>query len=156
MSKGIKVGTALRNNEGKPDLAYLLTLRGGVEAAFGESLLMVGLSELGRWYRGEEGSLRTAILYILCELEPHWPEELARVSSYGASKYARGNYLAGMGLHVICSCLLRHVRKWNLGEVDDQESGVSHIGHIAWNALYLLHCSTIPELDDRVRAPEAK
>ena len=51
----------------------------------------------------------------------------------------------------VFGCILRHVWKWFRGEKFDDESGVHHLAHAAWNCLTLMsyerHCIGI---DDRV------
>ena len=77
--------------------------------------------------------------------------EVARVSTYGADKYERGNYLKGAPLSQSVDCLLRHLLAWSQGEDTDPESGHSHLGHVVWNALRLCQESIVrPDLDDRI------
>lgn len=153
--------TALRANTGKPELSYLLSFVGGIDFAFGESAFYGALLLLQEWYRAESARdvdgmdrLYEAAHCLLHECGEDWPEQLAKVSKYGASKYARGNFLAGMSWSTVLDCTLRHIRKIDRGEEIDPESGCSHRGAVAWNVCYLVHCvEMFPEHDDRLRAP---
>lgn len=65
--------------------------------------------------------------------------EVGRVGTFGANKYtdngwkevesAEGRYADAM---------LRHYFKHRAGEELDPDSGLSHLGHLAWNALAIL------------------
>jgi hypothetical protein len=64
----------------------------------------------------------------------------AEVCRYGETKYERYNYLkGGKPLSEYTDCILRHLVAWQRGEDLDPESGVSHLGHVVWNALALAH-----------------
>jgi hypothetical protein len=77
--------------------------------------------------------------------------EMAKVCTYGASKYDRGNYLKGAPLSQSVDCLLRHLLAWWEGEDKDPESGHMHLAHVVWNALRLCQESIArPSLDDRI------
>ena len=158
---------AMRFNNSKSDLAYLLTFDGGIEmllAPFDGGLDSDGLSEfrealegLSHWYRsglGASCALTSACEKLIEALDDTWPEDMAAVCVFGAKKYARGNYLAGRGWHDTCNSLLRHVLELLRGHELDAESGCKHVGHIAWNVCFLLHCVRhMPLHDDRVKPP---
>lgn len=150
---------ATRYSGGKPQLSYLLTFVGASGCMEQRSRLSDVVCRLGRWYRGEEGpcGLRDSLRSLLGRLGHDWPVELAHVAAFGARKYARGNYLLGRPWSETCDSLLRHLRALEDGVALDAESGLSHVGHAAWNALYLLHCvNTMPEFDDRIRPPASE
>ncbi len=65
--------------------------------------------------------------------------EVAKVLEYGASKYARGNWLRPTSWEVSFGCLQRHMAAWQAGEDNDAESGRSHIAHAACNLIQMLH-----------------
>ena len=66
-------------------------------------------------------------------------KEAAKVLEYGASKYARGNWLKPTSWEVSFACLMRHMSAWQAGEDNDPESGFSHLGHAACNIIQMLH-----------------
>lgn len=56
-------------------------------------------------------------------------EAEARALMYGEKKYGRDNWRLGMESHRLVAAALRHIHAYNEGEDNDQESGVSHLGH---------------------------
>ena len=64
---------------------------------------------------------------------------LAEVLEYGANKYARGNWLKGLTDVNCIDSLLRHLVKYQSGELIDPESGCHHLDHVLANALFLAH-----------------
>lgn len=56
-------------------------------------------------------------------------EEEAKVFEFGAAKYGRDNYKAGMDYSRLIDAALRHINAFNSGEDLDPESGLSHLGH---------------------------
>jgi len=81
--------------------------------------------------RQNTGKLQYSLLDLNC-LAP-----CVEVLEYGALKYARNNWKKGQPLTQIIDSLLRHITALQSGELIDQESGLSHIGHIQCNALFL-------------------
>lgn len=64
-------------------------------------------------------------------------EQCVRVLEFGAKKYARNNWKKGMPTSKIIDSMLRHLACLLEGEVLDSESGLSHLGHIQCNAMFL-------------------
>lgn len=62
-------------------------------------------------------------------------EEFAKVCEMGANKYGRNNWKKGGRKNVIIDSLGRHFIKLASGTEFDDESGLEHAAHIAWNAL---------------------
>jgi len=56
--------------------------------------------------------------------------EEAKVMGYGAGKYGRNNWLKGMAWSRLASAAFRHLLAWELGEENDQETGISHLAHV--------------------------
>jgi hypothetical protein len=76
-------------------------------------------------------------------------EQLSSVMQYGAKKYARGNYLIGSNATEYVDSLLRHLQQMMKGEMNDQESGCPHSGHLLFNAAMLAEVlSSQPEKND--------
>ena len=79
-------------------------------------------------------------------------EPLARVLEFGAQKYARNNWKKGMDVTKMMESLLRHAFSFLSGETEDQESGITHIGHIMCNCMFIQYMmDNKPERDDRER-----
>ena len=85
-------------------------------------------------------------------LDPFAVDNLTKVFTFGASKYADHNWLKGLKWSNITSSLKRHLAAYEQGEDYDKESGLLHAAHIAWNAMALLsHYKYHPQLDDRLQ-----
>lgn len=81
--------------------------------------------------RHNKGKLRWSLVDFKA-LEP-----LVQVLEFGAQKYAEDNWKLKMEIRTAIDSMLRHVIKLSDGELIDQESGLSHIGHIQANALFI-------------------
>lgn len=64
--------------------------------------------------------------------------KLGEVAGFGASKYARHNFLKGYAWSLSSDAHLRHFLAWQGGEDNDPESGLPHLAHAAWHDLALL------------------
>lgn len=79
---------------------------------------------------------------------------LIEVGQKGEKKYGTFNFLKGQTTLNCLDSLMRHLDKYiDPSQSDvDEESNISHLAHIAWNALVALHMQTNrPELDDRYK-----
>lgn len=66
-------------------------------------------------------------------------EQLAKVYTYGTRKYDDDNWWKGLRWKKdVFGCILRHVWKWFRGEKCDDESGLHHLAHAAWNCVTLM------------------
>lgn len=77
---------------------------------------------------------------------------LAQVAQYGEGKYSMYNFLKGGSQNQYLDCIKRHLDAYEDPTQDDldPESRVSHLAHVAWNALVAIYMLEIhPELDDR-------
>ena len=75
---------------------------------------------------------------------------VSQVSKMGAEKYALLNWQKGLPWRSVEDSLLRHLTAFHNGENFDEESGLPHIAHVAWNALALCEFYFIrEEFDDR-------
>ncbi len=80
-------------------------------------------------------------------------EPMVEVLEFGAKKYAPDNWKLGgdaLSYRRVTESMLRHIFAFMRGEDIDKESGISHIGHIQCNAMFLGHYSRHKtEQDDR-------
>jgi hypothetical protein len=87
---------------------------------------------------------------------PELLTETAKVLGYGASKYARGQWMRGMSFSSPLDAMQRHLTAWAQGEENDPESGLPHLGHAACCLAILLHFTQGPraaeyaKFDDRL------
>lgn len=78
--------------------------------------------------------------------------EIARVYELGVRKYARDDWRKGMSWNSVLDSLLRHVLYFEQGQDFDEESGLPHMAHAAWNAITLLeYMHDHPDKDDRYK-----
>lgn len=81
-------------------------------------------------------------------------EMVMQVGEMGAVKYGDHNYRKGMPVTKFINAAFRHVFiEWLFKGIDnDEESGMPHLAHGAWNLLAALEqMLTKPELDDRYK-----
>lgn len=81
-------------------------------------------------------------------------EELMRVGHEGEKKYSTFNFLDGMYFNDCMDSLKRHAMKLESPYHSDfdEETGIGHAFHIAWNALVIgFMLMTRPDLDDRYK-----
>lgn len=64
--------------------------------------------------------------------------EVAKVSTYGATKYAPRNWEKGLSWSSCFASFMRHFYARCTGEIYDPESQCLHTAHMAWNALAIL------------------
>jgi hypothetical protein len=77
---------------------------------------------------------------------------MVEVLEFGAQKYAAWNWTKGLSITEICESMKRHLDAFMEGEDNDKESGISHVGHIQCNALFLAWMlQHRPDMDDRWR-----
>jgi hypothetical protein len=77
-------------------------------------------------------------------------EEMVKVLEFGAKKYDEHNWKKGLPTVEICESMMRHIFAYLRGENEDTESGISHIGHILCNAMFLNYMQkNKPEFDNR-------
>lgn len=65
-------------------------------------------------------------------------EDVARVLTFGAQKYAAHNWCRGMAWGRLIGAALRHIFAFARGEDTDAESGLPHLAHAACCILFLL------------------
>lgn len=68
----------------------------------------------------------------------HALEEVSKVLTFGANKYADENWRGGMKWKRLAGAALRHIFSWLKGENKDPETGLSHLAHAACCLLFLI------------------
>lgn len=67
-------------------------------------------------------------------------QHIVKVFTFGATKYGDNNWQGLDNGYDRCkAALFRHLSKHESGEIYDEESGLPHLAHAAWNALVLIH-----------------
>lgn len=79
-------------------------------------------------------------------------KQVARVFTFGASKYGVDNWKKGFKWTRLIGAMKRHIADFEAGMDIDPESGIYHLAHALTNGLMLLdYHRTHPELDDRYK-----
>jgi len=102
---------------------------------------------------GQETAGRFSEGKIRHDLVAPWAlNEIARVYTYGTIKYSDDNWWKGLRWkRDVFGCILRHIWKWFRGERNDDESGLHHLAHAAWNCMTLMEYERNGiGIDDRV------
>jgi len=77
-------------------------------------------------------------------------EEVAKVMTYGAKKYASYNWMSGFDWTRLSDAAMRHINAFNAGKDIDPESGLSHLAHAACCVMMLFDTTKLyPERDNR-------
>lgn len=73
-------------------------------------------------------------------IEPEFIEGVGEVLTFGAEKYEPNSWQKVEDAeNRYYAALFRHLMAYRRGETVDSESGLSHLKHIACNAMFLLH-----------------
>lgn len=100
--------------------------------------------DVGTARRDDKGKLRWDLLPMDAI------RELVRVYTFGSVKYEDNNWRKGMKWTRVFASLMRHIDAFWAGEMYDEESGLHHLAHAAWNCITLMWYSWFrPGLDDR-------
>jgi uncharacterized HAD superfamily protein len=110
----------------------------------------LGLDEMFNRKSKHKG-LRYNVGKLRYDLVNPWAhEQLVKVFTMGAEKYAPRNWEKGMSWSNVISSLKRHLAAIENGEDYDSESGLLHAAHVAWNAHALTaYYKLYPQGDDR-------
>ena len=161
---------ALRYNNGKIrlDLIPLETVLNFIEAGFSTCTINEALREFqkGNDMSGSFYYIDIIGYHLLSSLEDNKLnnitsvfqlsdkslELIGRVFTMGAMKYDPQNWKKGLSWMETFGSLLRHYRKWSLGEAEDEESHLNHLGHAIVNAIFLKQFYHLaPWYDDRLK-----
>jgi len=85
----------------------------------------------------EKGKKFDAGKPIIDLVEPDFILGMAKVLTYGANTYGMYNWQEDLELYRIRSALLRHYIAYRKGEKSDKDTGLSHLLHLAVNAMFL-------------------
>lgn len=73
-------------------------------------------------------------------VEPEFIENVGKVLTFGAEKYAPNNWQKVEDpVDRYYAATLRHLLAWRRGEKIDPESGLNHLSHVATNIMFLMH-----------------
>lgn len=72
-------------------------------------------------------------------IPPQIIEGIGHVLTFGAKKYDDNNWKKGLSDENCLSSCLRHIMKFQRGEVYDDESGIHHLAHAACNLAFILY-----------------
>lgn len=88
------------------------------------------------------------------DLIPAYPlDELVKVYTFGATKYADHNWRKGLAWSRVFAAIMRHLWAFWRGEDNDPETGLPHPVHAAWGCFTLIEYMRFnTEGDDRYRA----
>lgn len=65
-------------------------------------------------------------------------EEIAKVLTFGATKYGDRNWEGGIKWGRVIGATFRHLTAWAMGQNKDPETGLSHLAHAGCCLLFLL------------------
>ncbi len=83
-------------------------------------------------------------------IDPYAMEQLAKVLTFGAKKYAEHNWRRGIKVSRIVAALDRHKAALMRGEDIDPESGLPHVDCMQCNTMFLSWTlKHRPDMDDR-------
>lgn len=73
-------------------------------------------------------------------VEPDFIEGIGEVLTFGAKKYTANSWQdVEDAENRYYAAALRHLMAYRKGETADEESGLSHLKHVACNLMFLLH-----------------
>lgn len=82
-------------------------------------------------------------------IDPTAMNELAKVLTFGAQKYAAHNWRKGLHKSRLLGAALRHLFAYLGGEDKDPETGLSHAAHAMCCCMFILGLEHRADLDDR-------
>ena len=71
-------------------------------------------------------------------LDPYALEEVAKVLTFGATKYGAQNWRKGIEIGRLMAACLRHIFAFMRGENNDPETGLSHLAHAVCCLMFAL------------------
>jgi hypothetical protein len=119
---------------------------------------------LSKWQHGGDNTDLLIAAYLVSNNPKFWPDgkvgtlsfggiawnDCAWVFEFGKKKYSEWNWSKGMAWSVPFGCAMRHLQKMELGQLIDDDSNLTHIGHFLANIVMLCtYVSVYPAGDDR-------
>ena len=163
----VEENIALRYNEGKPEISFILDLGPSIVEAlclaseddmYGDSLFIVPIVECSKIYQDIKRNCDYDDVYSKCVSMFQYLYcytdrqeifvDLAQVFAYDAIKYKRDNWKKGLSYPNLLNSASRHLLKYESGRAEDDESKLSHAAHAVWNLCILLYFYKI-ECDKR-------
>jgi Domain of unknown function (DUF5664) len=94
-----------------------------------------------KFYTSKSGAMREKMNDNYYDLIPFREivDSYKRVAEFGAKKYTPWNWAKGLPRVQLIGSLLNHTWAYLRGEDKDKDSGLSHVDHILWNAVALVH-----------------
>lgn len=90
-------------------------------------------------------------------LSPIAMTEIAKVMTFGATKYGANNWREGIAWTRVVGAVLRHIFAWLGGQDLDPETGISHLAHASCGLMFLLEYETTQKnKDDRYKPNDTK
>lgn len=87
-------------------------------------------------------------------LDAYAIEELSKVLTFGAKKYAPHNWRKGIVLSRLIAASCRHLFAIMRGEDVDEETGLAHAAHLMCCAMFMIWTmKNLPAMDDRWKEP---
>lgn len=83
-------------------------------------------------------------------LDPKFLEDVAKVLTFGAKKYAPNRWRKGIEVSRLIAATMRHINAISSGEDNDLETGLPHAAHAACEIMFLnWMLANRKDLDDR-------
>ncbi len=99
--------------------------------------------------KAEEGRKYDGGKPMMSLVPPHALEEMAKVLTMGAKKYAVDNWkYVEDGKQRYMDAMLRHINAYIKGERDDPEFGTHHLAHAACCVFFVMSFDLDPALSD--------
>jgi len=89
-------------------------------------------------------------------IPPEIIQMLGEVFTYGGKKYGEGNWEKGLSEDRLIGAARRHELAFAKGEEIDQDSGLPHLAHAAWNLLIAQTLRERAKLENMTRAAREK
>ena len=83
-------------------------------------------------YKHDDGKLRIDLV------TPNIIEQIAKVRTFGVSKYGDNDGWKKVGIKRYEAALLRHLNEYRKGNLIDEESGLPHLAHVACNLMFIM------------------